>query len=244
MVQLLDSEFENIKQTSKNIDNQILILFWQFTLRTLEELDLVSNQNLSIEMFLIRLVYLSPIEKKEKLLKKNDFSNLINNQNENNNLTSNVKNKNINQIKNITQEEKDKPKIKSKVIDEDKIIINSFNDLLKVCNEKKEIKLKYELEKNVNLVNFEKCRLEISFNDNLDKNFVKDLSTKLFDWTKERWIITLSKTKGKMSIREEQQNKKIEIVKKAQALNSYKQVIDKFPDANLVDVKPKNNPEE
>ena len=241
---LNDSEFENIKQISKNIDNQILILFWQFTLRTLEELDLVSNQNLAIEMFLIRLVYLNPFEKKEKLPKKNDFSNLINNQNENNNLTSNVKNETINQIKNITQEEKDKPKIKSKVIDEDKITINSFNDLLNVCNEKKEIKLKYELEKNVNLVNFEKSRLEISFNDNLDKNFVKDLSIKLFDWTKERWIITFSKTKGKMSIREEQQNKKIEIIKKAKTLHSYKRVIDKFPDANLVEVKSKNNSED
>ena len=240
---LNDSEFENIKQISKNIDNQILILFWQFTLRTLEELDLVSNQNLSIEMFLIRLIHLSPFEK-EKLLKKNDFSNLINNQNENNNLTSNVKNETINQIKNITQEEKDKPKIKSKVIDEDKISINSFNDLLNICNEKKEIKLKYELEKNVNLVNFEKSRLEISFNDNLDKKFVKDLYIKLFDWTKERWIITFSKTKGKMSIREEQQNKKIEIIKKAKTLDSYKQVIDKFPDANLVEVKSKNNSED
>ena len=240
---LNDSEFENIKQISKNIDNQILILFWQFTLRTLEELDLVSNQNLSIEMFLIRLIHLSPFEK-EKLLKKDDFSNLINNQNKNNNLISNVKNETINQIKNITQEEKDKPKIKSKVIDEDKITINSFNDLLNVCNEKKEIKLKYELEKNVNLVNFEKSRLEISFNDNLDKNFVKDLSIKLFDWTKERWIITFSKTKGKMSIREEQQNKKIEIIKKAKTLDSYKQVIDKFPDANLVQVKSKNNSED
>ena len=240
---LNDSEFENIKQISKNIDNQILILFWQFTLRTLEELDLVSNQNLSIEMFLIRLIYLSPFEKK-KLPKKNDFSNLINDQNKNNNLISNVKNETINQIKNITQEEKDKPKIKSKVIDEDKITINSFNDLLNVCNEKKEIKLKYELEKNVNLVNFEKSRLEISFNDNLDKNFVKDLSIKLFEWTKERWIITFSKTKGKMSIREEQQNKKIEIIKKAKTLDSYKRVIDKFPDANLVEVKSKNNPED
>ena len=240
---LNDSEFENIKQISKNIDNQILILFWQFTLRTLEELDLVSNQNLSIEMFLIRLIYLSPFEKK-KLPKKNDFSNLINDQNKNNNLISNVKNETINQIKNITQEEKDKPKIKSKVIDEDKISINSFNDLLNICNEKKEIKLKYELEKNVNLVNFEKSRLEISFNDNLDKNFVKDLSIKLFDWTKERWIITFSKTKGKMSIREEQQNKKVEIIKKAKTLDSYKRVIDKFPDANLVEVKSKNNPED
>ena len=128
---LNDSEFENIKQISKNIDNQILILFWQFTLRTLEELDLVSNQNLSIEMFLIRLIHLSPFEKKEKPLKKDDFSNLINNQNKDNNLISNVKNETINQIKNITQEEKDKPKIKSKVIDEDKIKINSFNDLIK-----------------------------------------------------------------------------------------------------------------
>ena len=41
------------------------------------------------------------------------------------------------------------------------------------------MKLKYDLEKNVNLVNFEKNRIEISFNDNLDKNFVKDLSSKL-----------------------------------------------------------------
>ena len=66
----------------------------------------------------------------------------------------------------------------------------------------KEIKLKYELEKNVNLVSFEKNRIEISFNDNLDKNFVKDLSLKLFEWTSERWIITFSKTKGEISIKE------------------------------------------
>ena len=62
-----------------------------------------------------------------------------------------------------------------------KLNVNSFDDLLIICNQKKEIKLKYELEKNVNLVSFEKNRIEISFNDNLDKNFVKDLSLKLFE---------------------------------------------------------------
>ena len=41
----------------------------------------------------------------------------------------------------------------------------------------------------------EKNRVEISFNDNLDKNFVKDLSLKFFEWTGERWIITFSKKK-------------------------------------------------
>ena len=68
--------------------------------------------------------------------------------------------------------------------------------ILNTCSKNKEIKLKYELEKNVNLVSFEKNRIEISFNDNLDKNFVKDLSLKLFEWTRERWIIAFSKIKG------------------------------------------------
>ena len=104
------------------------------------------------------------------------------------------------------------------------------------CSEKKEIQLKYELEKNVNLVNFEKNRIEISFNDNLDKNFVKNLSTKLYDWTGERWIITFSKEKGQISIREKEQNKKNELVQEVKQLEIYNSIIKKFPDATLKDV--------
>ena len=107
----------------------------------------------------------------------------------------------INQIKNITQEEKIKPETKLEIKTDQKILINSFDELLKICLNKKEIKLKYDLEKNVNLVGFENNRIEISFNDNLDKNFVKDLSLKLFEWTGQRWIITLTKTKGEISIK-------------------------------------------
>merc|ERR1711991_177851 len=46
---LNNEEFSRIKKISNEIDNQVLILFWQFTIRTFEELDIVSNQNLSIE---------------------------------------------------------------------------------------------------------------------------------------------------------------------------------------------------
>ncbi len=61
----------------------------------------------------------------------------------------------------------------------------------------------------VNLVKFERNRIEISFNDNLDKDFVKDLSSKLYEWTGERWIITFSKSKGEMSVKEKQKIKKM-----------------------------------
>ena len=234
---LNDLEFENIKEISQSIDNRVLILFWQFTLKTLQELEIVSNQNLSIEMFLIRLMHLSSFKHLDNFSKKDDLSKLLKKKTEDINITSEVKIDTVNQIKNIVQEEKKTPQTKVKAEKENSIPINSFEELLKVCNEKKEIKLKYELEKNVNLVNFEKSRIEISFNENLDKNFVKDLSSKLFDWTKERWIITLSKLKGKMTIKEELESKKIEIIKKAQSSDLYKSVLEKFPDANLVEVK-------
>ena len=240
---LNDDEFKMIKEISKNIDNEVLILFWQFTIKVLEELDIVSNQNISIEMFLIRLIYLSSFKPKERSLKKEDSSKYLKKADETN-IISNFKTETINQIKNVVQEEKDKPQVQLEVKDEKKILINSFDDLLKVCNEKKEMKLKYELEKNVSLVSFDNHRLEISFNDNLDKNFVKDLSSKLFNWTGERWIITFSKMKGNQTVKEKQENELKEVLKKAKSTDLYKQVIEKFPDANLVDVKPKNNKEE
>ena len=150
------------------------------------------------------------------------------------------KNETISQVKNISQEQEVKIENNKGVKAEEKLDINSFDQLLKICNEKKEIKLKYELEKNVNLVHFENNRIEISFNDNLDKNFIKDLSLKLFEWTGDRWIITLSKSKGELSIKDKQKNEKIKNINSAKQSKLYKNLIEKFPDADLIDVNPKD----
>ena len=237
---LNDEEFSKIKEISNKIDNQILILFWQFTIKTLDELDIVSNQNLSIEMFLMRLMYLIDLKSNNNETEKNGQSKSIKKEE----IISDFKNDTINQIKNISQEKKTKPQIQTETKAEDKNSINSFNDLIKICTQNREVKLKFELEKNVNLVSFEKNRLEISFNDNLDKNFVKDLSLKLFEWTGERWIISFSKSIGEISIREKENNKKIELLKNFQNSELYKHVREKFPDANLVEIIPKKEHDE
>ena len=235
---LNDEEFIKIKEISKNIDNQILILFWQFTMRTLEELEIVSNQNLAIEMFLIRLMYLDSFKLKEDEKKKDNFENTIHRDisKDNKELKSKIKTDTIDQIKNITQEKKISPETQSKTKVKQNNVLGTFDELLVMCNEKKEIKLKYELEKNVNLVNFEKNRIEISFNDNLDKNFVKDLSLKLFEWTNERWIITLTKVKGKKTIKEIEEIKKKDLITSSKNTDIFRSFIKKFPDANLIDV--------
>ena len=234
---LNDQEFQKIKDLNKNLDPSVLILFWQFTISTLDELAIVSNQHLSMEMFLLRLMHLSSI----KLQKNTDINSVSENPVINKEI--NDQSKPIDQIKNIYQEEKSKPEIHKEVKSEKKIFINSLEKLIQTCLDKKEIKLKYELEKNVNLVKFEKNMIEISFNENLDKNFVKDLSLKLFDWTGERWIISFSQLKGDVSMREKKQKIKKSLMDEAKNSKIYKDVIKNFPDAELTDINLKREDE-
>ncbi len=228
---LNDEEFSKIKSISNKVESDVLVLFWQFAISSLEELDIVSNQHMSIEMFLIRLMHLQSVKPQKKIELEAEKS--VTNEIEKNTNSNKI----IDQIKNISQEEKNKPQAQTEIKAENKILINSFDDLLLVCSEKKEIKLKYELEKNVNLVKFEKNRIEISFNDSLDKDFVKDLSSKLFEWTAERWIITFSKSKGEMSVKEKQLNNKKLLMNRVKTSRAYKNIIENFPDAELIDVK-------
>jgi DNA polymerase-3 subunit gamma/tau len=231
---LNDDDFTKIKEISNGLESQTLILFWQFTIKTLEELDIVLNQNLSIEMFLIRLIHLNSLKLKNKIEDDIKIDSSIENK------EIDISSKMINQIKNISQEEKSKPEVQSEIKASQNLIIRSFNDLIEICSNKKEIKLKYELEKNVNLVKFENNRIEISFNESLNKDFVKELSSKLFEWTNERWIITFSKLKGERSIKDQQKNIKEKLINDSKNSEIYKDVINNFPDAELINVESKD----
>jgi len=235
---LNDVQFLEIKKIAEKVDNQVLILFWQFTINVMQELDIVNDQNLSIEMFLIRLLYLEGPKnefKKEdnSVLKKNNGEQIL----EENKKDFN-KNNMINQIKNLTQEKNKNPKVEKKIIE--KLEINNLDELIKICEEQKEIKLKYELETNFNLVSFEHKLIEISFNENLDKNFIKNLSEKLFEWTGQRWIISLSKKTGDISKKDLKKNKEKEILNGAKKTSTYKKIIETFPDAELISIEEEN----
>ena len=242
---LNDEEFSKIKEISLNVNSEILILFWQFTIKTLEELDIVSNQHLSIEMFLIRLIHLKSAKNISKITRDGTekISTLSQNKESDDLFEIQDKIKTIGQIKNIVQEKVIKPK-ESEEVDGSPNLIACFDNLLEMCSVKKEIKLKYELENNVNLVSFENQKIEISFNERLDKEFVKDLSSKLYDWTNKRWIIILSKTKGESTKKEKEISSKKELIENVKKSSLYKSVLEKFPDVDVFDVKKLENKKE
>ena len=234
---LNDEQFETIKELSSKVENSVFLLFWQFTIQTMQELDIISNQNLSIEMFLIRLIYIKGIKSNisSEKIESLDIPERLSRSFKNKEALYQTKGQTIDQIKNIVQEDKDKLNIDKSV--KNLIEIKSFDELIKTCDQKKEIKLKYELENNVNLVSFEKNRIEISFNEDLSKDFLKIISSKLFDWTGERWIITLSKKQGELTKKQIKTKNKQDMLENAKKTKTYKKIKEIFDDAELVDVK-------
>ncbi|MDC3000876.1 DNA polymerase III subunit gamma/tau [Candidatus Pelagibacter sp.] len=226
---LNDIDYKKIVTISSNLNVSDIFLFWEITLKVIKEIDLVSNPNLSVEMFLAQLIYI----KKRKVISSPDT---ISNKVENTNFKIEEKKypELVSQIKNVKQEE-------DKNEDNDINKISNIAELIQICLEKKEMRLKYELENNVNLVSFLNNKIEISFNEKLNNNFVKDLSEKLFDWTGNRWIISFSNEKGEITKKEQKRILIDEKIKKIKKSKNYLDLMKLIPDIELVDVKNKND---
>ena len=98
------------------------------------------------------------------------------------------------------------------------------------------MKIKYELENNLRLVSFKNQNIEISFNSNLDKAFVKELSAKLLEWTNNRWIIAFSKENGFPTLKERKKNLQENLLKNEEKSQLSKDIKKIFPDAELLKV--------
>ena len=238
-----ESEIQMVDEYSKNIDMQDIGLFWQLTIKTIDDLRIIGNENLTLEMYVMQLVHLKNIdESKEAPNIENNINNisnekLVDKKIENKTLETNMPNQIQNQLKNTNQIKTSPVKSLTKDNQETKIDITSFQDLIDQANKEKEIELKYDLERNVKLVSLNKGAIDISFNEKLNKNFIKNLTEKLLLWTGERWIISLSKNTEAKSVYEknlENRNNKIEEFKKGKIAQDIQKA---FPDAKLIDFK-------
>ena len=242
-----ETEQEIINSISNTVSTSTLIIFWQIILKVLnEEMPIISSPILSLEMLVVRLVHLKGMPSYEDVLeslKKNNFDEIDKSENitfesdkkkeiksEENQINKISKN----QIKNITQA---KPILSDLKPNKTKEKVLSFEDLIYLSSKKKEIHLKYDLENNVNLIKFSEGKIDISFNENLDKNFVRNLSKKLLEWTNTQWVISLSKEKGQKTFTELQSGKSEELLSQEKKGEIYKKFKNIFSDGELLKVK-------
>ena len=236
-----ESEVQMIDQYSKNIDMQDLGLFWQLTIKTIDDLRIVGNENLTLEMYIMQLIHLKSIDTKKQISNLENESSRISGdtligKNIDDQPADNIPNQIKNQLKNINQIKTSPIKNFSKENQTTKIEIKSFQDLIDLANKEKEIELKYDLERNVKLVSFNRGKIDISFNEKLNKNFIKNLTEKLLLWTGERWIISLSKNNEAKSVYEKNLENKDNMIEEFKKSKVAQDIQKAFPDAKLVDL--------
>ena len=243
-----EEEIKMVDEYSKNIDMYDIGLFWQLTIKTIDDLKILGNENLALEMYIMQLIHLKNIETKKEAITKNfenksdlKQKNLIGENLKDENLENNLVSPVKNQLKN-TDQIKDNPlKNLSPGTEKSKIEILSFQDLINKANVEKEVELKFDLERNVKLVSFNKGKIDIGFNEKLNQGFIKNLTEKLLLWTGERWIISLSKNFNAKSIYEKNIEKKSSYFEQFEKTEFANKIKEAFPDAKLEDIKEEDN---
>jgi DNA polymerase-3 subunit gamma/tau len=238
-----ESELQLIDTYSKNLDSQDLGIFWQLTIKTMDDLKIIGNENLALEMYVMQLIHLKDIDQRQEistefysngesfLSKKNSPKKI--NEPDDTKLKSAYKSqlKNIDQIKTHSVKS---PELQSEPLKY--LEIKKFEDLIQIVTKEKEVELKYDLERNVNLVSFIPEKINITFNEKLNKNFIKILAERLLKWTGKRWIITLSKDQGEKTFYEKNLADKKKKLDKEMNSDLVKDFISTFPDAKLISV--------
>jgi DNA polymerase-3 subunit gamma/tau len=121
--------------------------------------------------------------------------------------------------------------------------LRRFEDVVALAAEQRDIALKAALEKDVRLVRFEEGRIEFALADGASRTLPNDLTRKLASWTGTRWVVALSSEPGAPTLHEERQAAARERKENAAAHPLVQAVLQKFPGAQVVDVREKAAPE-
>ncbi|MGB2595209.1 MAG: DNA polymerase III subunit gamma/tau [Pseudolabrys sp.] len=114
--------------------------------------------------------------------------------------------------------------------------VGSFEELIALAAEKRDITVKMALERDVRLVRCEDGQLEIAIEPSAPKTLVHDLQRKLTGWTGKRWIVVVSKEQGAPTMRAQAEAQQAEIERDVQSDPLVQAVLNRFPGAKVVGV--------
>jgi DNA polymerase-3 subunit gamma/tau len=114
--------------------------------------------------------------------------------------------------------------------------VGSFEELIALAAEKRDITVKMALERDVRLVRCEDGQLEIAIEPSAPKTLVHDLQRKLTGWTGKRWIVVVSKEEGAPTMRAQAEAQQAEIERDVQSDPLVQAVLNRFPGAKVVGV--------
>ena len=210
--------FSKLIALQENLDVKKLSRFWQMILKANEEIKNSFNPYSALEMVAIRMAYVSDLPTPEEII---------------NSVDKEGQNKKKKLTKKVTEE-----KVLNHnpgVIEQNLSTIKSFEDIIEIAGENKNLILKKFLQEDVRLVSFETGHININ-TPNGNEEIIKDLIAKLYEWTEQRWVINVSAKQGEDTILEKQKQKQDDIIDELSNTEEMKKVLEAFPESRITSV--------
>lgn len=114
--------------------------------------------------------------------------------------------------------------------------LTSFQDVLKLLEQNRDIDLQVHLKDHVHLVRFQEGRIELRPGPRGDKKKLRLLEVKLREWTDQPWEIVISREEGAPTVISQLREAALKRLEEAQEDPLVKAAMDLFPDAEIVSV--------
>ena len=121
--------------------------------------------------------------------------------------------------------------------DQPVLAMGRFEDLIALATEKRDLVVKTALERDVRLVRFEDGKLEIALEPGATKTLMGELSRKLSQWTGRRWMVVVSAEAGTPTVKAQADAQRAELVRGVTGDPLVQAVLNRFPGAQIVDVR-------
>ena len=110
--------------------------------------------------------------------------------------------------------------------------------MVALAGEKRDLKLKHALSEQVRLVRFRPGHLEINPLDSAPKELGQELMRKLKTWTGRVWMVALSGEEGAAPLGQQRRGREAREIELIRDHPEVKEVLQHFPDARIVAVRP------
>ena len=115
--------------------------------------------------------------------------------------------------------------------------IGTFEELVALAADKRDLQIKAALERDVRLVHCEDGKLEIALEPGANKTLVNELSRKLSAWTNRQWMVVVSRQGGGATLKAQADAQDAERKRGVRADPLVQAVLERFPGAEIVAVR-------
>jgi DNA polymerase-3 subunit gamma/tau len=119
------------------------------------------------------------------------------------------------------------------------MILGSFEAVVQLAAEKRDLRLKAALERDMRLVRCEDGQLEIALEPGATQTLVNELSGKLTMWTGRPWVVVLSREAGQPTLHAQMDARGAELKRGVRGDPLVQAVLERFPGAEIVAVRPR-----